>query len=222
MARPSEAVLKLHGLTGNKVMTPNVIGHNQGLAKGTMLFGMQEALVAFINLFSSWLRFKRHPLPAPTLTAIFVAASAGEPMHSIHSAEAIRERGLQGDRYSEDKGYWKSIDGCQLTLMTQHDLMQAKKGTATEFQQALDNGSHRRNLVIDQLQTKNLEGRTFRIGTVVLSYDKPRPPCAYLDKISGKGMCRALGHHCGVCLRVVSGGKLTVGDTVEIIDQPTE
>ena len=222
MARRSEAFLKLHDLTGNKVMPPNVVGQIQVLAKGTALSGMKEALVACIEMFFNWLGFKRHPHPAPTLTAIFVAAAAGEPMRSIHFAEAISGRGLQGDRYSEDRGYWKSIDGCQLTLMTQHDLMQAKKGTATEFQQALDNGSHRRNLVIDQLQTKNLEGRTFRIGTAVFSYDKPRPPCGYLDKISGKGMCRALGHHCGVCLRVVSGGKLTVGDTVEIIDQPTE
>ena len=173
-------------------------------------------------MFFNWLGFKRQQQQAPTLTAIFVAASAGEPMRSINSAEAISGRGLQGDRYSEDMGHWKSIDGCQITLITKHDLMQAKKGTKAEFQQALDDGSHRRNLVIDELKTKNLEGRKFRIGTAVFSYDKPRPPCAYLDKISGKGMCRALSHHSGVCLRVVSGGKLTVGDTVEIIDQTVE
>ena len=173
-------------------------------------------------MFFNWLGFKRQQQQAPTLTAIFVATSAGEPMRSINSAEAISGRGLQGDRYSEDMGHWKSIDGCQITLITKHDLMQAKKGTKAEFQQALDDGSHRRNLVIDKLKTKNLEGRKFRIGTAVFSYDKPRPPCAYLDKISGKGMCRALSHHSGVCLRVVSGGKLTVGDTVEIIDKATE
>lgn len=182
---------------------------------------MKKALVAFIEMFFNGLGFKRHQHPAPTLTAIFVAASAGEPMRAINSAEAINGRGLHGDRYSEDMGHWKSIDGCQLTLITQHELMRAKKGAEAEFQQALDNGSHRRNLVIDNLKTKNLEGQKFRIGTAVFSYDKPRPPCAYLDKISGKGMCRALGHHSGICLRVVSGGKLTVGDMVEIIDQTT-
>ena len=218
----SEAFQKLHGLTGNTVISPKIIGHIQVPAKGIIRSGMKAALVVFVEIFFNWLGFKRHQHQAPTLTAIFVAASAGEPMHAINSAEAIHGRGLQGDRYSEDMGYWKSIDGCQLTLITQHDLMQAKKGTGVEFQQALDNGSHRRNLVIDQLHTKNLEGRKFRIGTAVFSYDKPRPPCAYLDKVSGKGMCRALAHHSGVCLRVVSGGKLTVGDTVEIIDQATE
>jgi MOSC domain-containing protein YiiM len=70
-----------------------------------------------------------------------------------------------------------------------------------------------------ELKTKNLEGQKFRIGNAVFSYDKPRPPCAYLDKISGEGMCRAFSHNSGVCLRVVSSGKLAVGDAVEIIDQ---
>ncbi|WP_372521739.1 MOSC domain-containing protein [Sulfuricaulis sp.] len=167
----------------------------------------------------NWLGFKRHKRQAPTLKAIFVATSAGEPMRSVNATETISNRGLQGDRYSEDRGHWKSIDGCQVTLITEHDLTQAKKGTEAKFQQALDNGSHRRNLVIAGIKTKNLEGRKFRIGTAIFRYDKPRPPCAYLDKITGKGMCRALSHNSGVCLRVVGGGKLAVGDTIEIIDQ---
>jgi len=167
----------------------------------------------------NWLGIKRHKPEAATLKAIFVAASAGDPMKSVNAIEAIANRGLEGDRYSEDRGHWKSIDGCQVTLITEHDLTQAKKGTETEFQQSLDNGGHRRNLVFAGIKTKDLEGKDFRIGTTVFRYDKPRPPCAYLDKITGKSMCRALSHNSGVCLRVVTGGKLTVGDTVEIIDQ---
>lgn len=166
----------------------------------------------------SWLGFKRHKRQAPTLKAIFVAASAGEAMRSVDSTEAIGNRGLKGDRYCEDRGHWKSIDGCQVTLITEHDLEQAKK-TEVKFQKELDNGSHRRNLVITRLKTKHLEGREFRIGTAIFRYDKPRPPCAYLDQIAGKGMCRALSHNSGACIRVVTGGKLAVGDAVEIIGQ---
>lgn len=168
-------------------------------------------------MLPDWLDFLRPQRQAPTLKAIFVAASAGEPMRSINAVEAISGRGLQGDRYSEDRGHWKSIDGCQVTLITEHDLEQAKK-TEVEFQRGLDNGSHRRNLVIAGLKTKNLEGKKFCIGTAVFRYDKPRPPCAYLDQIAGQGMCRALSHNSGVCLRVVSGGRLAVGDAVAIIE----
>lgn len=165
----------------------------------------------------NWLGLKRHKRETPTLKAIFIATTAGEPMRSVDAVEAISGRGLQGDRYSEDRGHWKSIDGCQVTLISEHDLEQAKK-TEVEFKEELDNGSHRRNLVITGLKTKNLEGKEFRIGTAVFRYDKPRPPCAYLDQIAGKGMCRALSHNSGACIRVVTGGKLAVGDEVEIIE----
>jgi MOSC domain-containing protein YiiM len=171
----------------------------------------------YFPMLFNWLGLKRHQRQAPTLKAIFVATTAGEPMKSVSTIEAITNRGLKGDRYCDDRGHWKSIDGCQATLITEHDLEQAKK-TEVEFQKELDNGSHRRNLVIAGLKTRNLEGKEFRIGTAVFRYDKPRPPCAYLDQIAGKGMCRALSHNSGVCLRIVSGGWLAVGDAVEIID----
>ncbi len=166
----------------------------------------------------NWLVLKRHQRPAPALKSIFIASTAGEPMKSVTAIEAIANRGLKGDRYNEDRGHWKSIDGCQVTLITEHDLERAKK-TEVEFQKDLDHGSHRRNLVITGFKTKNLEGKDFRIGEAVFRYDKPRPPCAYLDQISGKGMCRALSHNSGICIRVIHGGKLAVRDAVEIIDQ---
>ncbi len=154
----------------------------------------------------------------PTLKAIFIAPAVGASMHAVNTAEAIDQRGLQGDRYSEDKGYWKSIEGCQVTLISEHDLNQAKKGSAHDFQKNLDQGKHRRNLVVAGLKTKKLEGKKFRIGQAVFRYDKARPPCGYLDQISGTGMARALSHQSGVCIRVVSSGRIAVGDIIEIID----
>jgi hypothetical protein len=48
-ARLSEAMLKWHGLTGNKVMTPNVIGSIQVLPKNPTFTGMQETPVVFVE-----------------------------------------------------------------------------------------------------------------------------------------------------------------------------
>jgi hypothetical protein len=48
-ARLSEAMLKWHGLTGNKVMTPNVIGSIHVLGKDQTFSGMKETTVAFIE-----------------------------------------------------------------------------------------------------------------------------------------------------------------------------
>ncbi|MBI3545165.1 MAG: hypothetical protein HY081_01015 [Gammaproteobacteria bacterium] len=136
----------------------------------------------------------------------------------MNSITAITQRGLHGDRYTEDKGHWQSIDGCQVTLISEQDIGRAKKATSMEFQKNLDHGSHRRNLVIAGLKTKNLEGKKFRIGGAVFSYDKIRPPCGYLDQVSGPGMCRALSHYSGICIRVVSGGEIVVGEVLQILD----
>jgi hypothetical protein len=48
-ARLSEAMLKWHGLTGNKAMTPNVVGSVQLLAKDNSFSGMREAPLAIIE-----------------------------------------------------------------------------------------------------------------------------------------------------------------------------
>ena len=48
-ARLSDAMLKWHGLTGNKVMTPNVIGSIHVLGTEHTFSGSKEAPVAFIE-----------------------------------------------------------------------------------------------------------------------------------------------------------------------------
>ena len=48
-ARLSEAMLKWHGLTGNQVMTSNIVGSIHVLAKDQTFTGMRETPVAFIE-----------------------------------------------------------------------------------------------------------------------------------------------------------------------------
>lgn len=134
-------------------------------------------------------------------------------MHSVQQAEAIIDRGLYGDRYFNKTGYWDPVEGCQITLISEHDLKLAKHGTDLKF----DNGQHRRNLVIKGIKTKSLKGKQFQIGEAIFSYEKPRPPCGYLDKVEGRGMAKALSYNSGICIRVVRGGKLAVGDSIRIL-----
>jgi len=48
-SRLSEAMLRWHGLTGNKTMTPQVIGSVQVLPKDHTFSGMEETAVAFVE-----------------------------------------------------------------------------------------------------------------------------------------------------------------------------
>lgn len=141
-------------------------------------------------------------------------------MMPVNSVLAISEVGLEGDRYVNGTGFWKLTDSCQVTLISAHDLEIAKARSSLEF----DQGNHRRNLVISGMKSRSLEGRIFSIGDAIFKYQKPRPPCGYLDKIQGQGMARALGRHSGICLEILRSGQLTVGDEVNLIhedqDQP--
>lgn len=139
-------------------------------------------------------------------------------MHFIESVQAIEDAGLQGDRYSEASGFWKATDACQVTLISEDDLNLAKQGRPVMLQDKLHNGHHRRNLVVGGIKTKQLQGKSFRIGQAVFRYHKPRPPCAYLEKLEAQGISRALGKRSGVCLYVIQGGTLSIGDRIEIIN----
>ena len=135
------------------------------------------------------------------------------PMQSMGEAEAVENKGLLRDRYYHKTGYWDPVEGCQVTLISEHDLSKARHGSDLKF----DNGQHRRNLVIKGIKTKALEGKNFQIGDAIFSYEKPRPPCGYLNKIEGRGMAYALSYNSGVCIRIIQGGKFCVGDAVIIL-----
>ena len=49
MAQLSELFLKLHGLSGNKTLTPNVVGHIEVLEKDRSFSGLKPTPVAFIE-----------------------------------------------------------------------------------------------------------------------------------------------------------------------------
>ena len=149
------------------------------------------------------------------LIGIYIADNAGQVMQSVDQALAITAKGLSGDRYCNGTGYWDPVEGCQVTLISQHDLQLASKGSRLMF----DKGQHRRNLLITGIKTKALKGKRFQIGEAIFIYEKPRPPCGYLNKIEGRGMAKALSYNSGICIRVIQGGQFRIGEAVVILDE---
>jgi hypothetical protein len=99
--------------------------------------------------------FKRRSVVA-TLKAIYIAPAAGADMQSVNSVKAISNRGLEGDRYSDDKGHWKSIEGCQVTLTCEHDINNAVKGASTLISESILQGGHRRKFLFNYLKISAL------------------------------------------------------------------
>lgn len=161
-----------------------------------------------------WLkRLKRKPRQA-RLEAIFIAPSAGESMRAVDSIQALAGQGLEGDRYALKQGYWKVTEACEVNLISEQDLQQAKRRGAPA---SLEQGNHRRNLVISGLSCSDLKGHDIEIGKAILRYQKPCPPCGYLDQIEGKGLAKALGRNSGICLQVIRSGLIRVGDSIQLI-----
>lgn len=147
------------------------------------------------------------------LHSIFICESAGLAMEAVNRIKAVKNEGLEGDRYLTKKGYWDPVEGCQVTIITIHEITIAQK----KMPVSLKLGEHRRNLVLTNIHPKKLVNRTVKIGEAVFQYIKPRPPCGYLDQLVKKGTAKALGKGSGSCFKVVKGGRLAVGDEVFIL-----
>ncbi len=145
---------------------------------------------------------------------IFVSSTGGAVMQAVEQVEAVTGSGLRGDRYATRTGYWSGVDECEVTLIEAEDLEEI---TATAGLRVL-NGEHRRNLVTRGIPLEDLYGHRFQIGEAVLEYDRPRPPCTYIQALTGQeGLTRALGRRGGICARVVTPGRIRVRDAIVVV-----
>lgn len=152
-----------------------------------------------------------------TVEKLFVTGKGGNPMQSVPAVEALGG-GLVGDRYRERTGYWTAVDECQVTLIEAEALDAITEATDLRVQ----NGEHRRNIVTRGVILRELYHQRFRVGDAVLIFNRPRPPCAYIQKLEGQpGLTKALGRVGGICADVLHPGMIRVGDSIALID-PSE
>jgi MOSC domain-containing protein YiiM len=161
----------------------------------------------------SWLKAWRADELEGRLEAIYIAESAAAPMRALQRVEALPGRGLAGDRYATGLGHWKTIDAVEVTLVRAEDITGAQRRSRI----ALSAGEHRRNLVVSGIPIDAFRKRRFRIGEVLFEFHRLRPPCGYLDRVSGRGTAKSLVKAAGLGARVIEGGVLNVGDRVRVL-----
>jgi MOSC domain-containing protein YiiM len=134
-------------------------------------------------------------------------------MRRVAKAEAIAGEGLREDRYLLGTGYYSQLGGCcQVTLIAAEALERMRE----HFGVQVFEGQHRRNLVIRGLVLEELKDRRIRIGTALFAYAGPRPPCGYLERITEKGMTKAMGQGAGICATVLESGVIREGDMIDV------
>jgi MOSC domain-containing protein YiiM len=143
---------------------------------------------------------------------IFVTTQGSAAMESVEEVETVEGCGIKGDRYCEGTGFWTQYgDVCQVTLIEGEHLDEIEEGGL-----AIRSGQHRRNIVTRGIELLNLRGKRFRVGGVVLEYDRSRPPCKHVQDLSERGMTRALRNRGGICARVIQAGPIRPGDAIEV------
>ena len=152
-------------------------------------------------------------IPRGIVRAIFVADRAGAPMVRVPEIAAVAGQGLAGDRYLLGTGYYSPRNVCHVTLIEEEALerMTARYGVATGA------GEHRRNIVTRGVSLPELRGRRFALGEAVLEYDRSRPPCSYLGRITVPLLPRAMGEGAGICVSIVEGGIIREGDALVVL-----
>jgi MOSC domain-containing protein YiiM len=155
-------------------------------------------------------KHERGKMSKAFLQAILVTPQAGAGMQRVREVDALAGRGLAGDRYRLGTGHYSALDACEVPLIEAEALERMEAGFGIPVSQ----GEHRHNLVTRGISHAELRGHRFSVGEAVLEYDRPRPPCAYLERLTQPRMTRALGEGAGLCARILQGGIFHEGDPI--------
>jgi MOSC domain-containing protein len=152
---------------------------------------------------------------AGTVEGIVIAPDAEASMVRVERAMARAGRGLEGDRYVDQRGTFSNAyaRGHDLTLIEAEvlDGLELPAGRLAPEEA-------RRNLVTRGIDLNALVGRHFRVGDVECFGQRLCEPCAHLERLTaaaGKpGTLRALIHKGGLRADLLSDGAIQVGDEI--------
>ncbi len=144
---------------------------------------------------------------------IYVTSQGSAAMERVEEVTTVEGCGIEGDRYCEGTGFWTRYgDVCQVTLIEGEDL----DFIENELGISVKDGQHRRNIITRGVRLLDLRRKRFRVGEVLLEFDRSRPPCRHVQDLSEPGMTRALKGRGGICARVVEAGQIRAQDAIAV------
>ena len=136
---------------------------------------------------------------------LFIAAERRKPMRSVDRVIAITDRGFEGCLHGRQG--------------SRRQLLLVDRETLAEFN--LEPGIVRENITTVGLNMGGLQsGDRLVIGGSLLEVTIPCEPCSRMEEIRA-GLQEALKDRRGVLCRVIEGGRISRGDTIEVRDAVT-
>jgi MOSC domain-containing protein YiiM len=136
---------------------------------------------------------------------------------SVESVRAVLGRGLEGDRYFHNKGFYSKTPGPdrEVTLIE----IEAIERFNRNFQPNISPADLRRNIVTQGISLNWLVDKEFLIGGVCLKGIRLCEPCVYLASILGvTEIMIGLKHQGGLRAQILSEGIIRVNDTVKSLE----
>jgi MOSC domain-containing protein YiiM len=133
---------------------------------------------------------------------LFIAVERGKPMKRVEHAMAIADRGFEGCIHGRPG--------------SKRQVLLVAGETLGEFN--LTPGVVRENITTVGLHVAGLvPGHRVLVGDAVLEVTSPCEPCHRMEEIRA-GLQAALTDRRGVLCRVVRGGRISLGDAIEVVE----
>ena len=148
-----------------------------------------------------------------TVVSIHIVPEASAPMVEISAGEAITGKGLAGDRYALERGFYSDHPGPlrEVSLIEEETL----EALARDHNMTLAPGITRRNIVTRGVPLNHLVGRRFRVGDVILRGGRLNFPCKYLEELLCKPLFLPLYNRSGLNYGNERSGVSRPGDALE-------
>ena len=140
-----------------------------------------------------------------TVTGLQIAKATRLDMGAVDAIEVEPGAGIIGDRYHGSRHRHVSVQSLE-------ELHEAE----AVFGAPLDPLLTRRNVTISAGRVPRTPGHRWRIGPVELEVVRDAAPCKLLDDTLGTGARAAMRRRAGVISRVIGGGRVELGDTVDL------
>jgi MOSC domain-containing protein YiiM len=144
------------------------------------------------------------------ITWIGIRVQAREPMVVLNETFA-NIGGLSNDRANKGNPESKR----QVTLIQYEHLAAAASFLGIE---KIDPALVRRNIVVKGVNLNALKSKQFRLGEAILEMTGFCHPCERMEQNLGKGGYNAMRGHGGITCRVIKEGRISIGDSVNVID----
>jgi MOSC domain-containing protein YiiM len=159
-----------------------------------------------LNPASPLARLMNAPVRPGRVVWIGLRAARRAALIEVDAAQALKDIGLEGDRYSRKGG------NRQVTLIQRESLHAIASHLGLDDVSPFD---LRRNIVVEGINLNALKDRCFRIGDAVLQASGECHPCSRMEETFGAGGYNAVRGFGGITARVIESGGIELGSAVE-------